>query len=66
VLRAPSLPQDQYAGHTFRIGAETAAALAEVEDSIIQTLGRWQSVAFLQYIRMPNERLAAVLCTLIA
>ena len=60
VLKTIGLPQGQYAGHSFRIGAASAAAQAGVEDSIIQTLGRWQSAAFLQYIRMPKEKLAAV------
>ena len=39
------------AGHSFRIGAATSAALAEVEDSIVQILGQWQSAAFLRYVR---------------
>ena len=60
------VPHRQYAGHSFRIGAATAAALAGVEDSMIQTLGRWQSSAFLQYIRTPKERLAAISRTLAA
>ena len=59
-LNRVGLPQHQYAGHSFRIGAATTAALAGIEDSTIQTLGRWHSAAFLQYIRMPGERLAAL------
>ena len=39
VLNNIGLPQHQYAGHSFRIGAGTTAALAGVEDSVIQTLG---------------------------
>ena len=49
----------QYAGHSFRIGAATMAALAEVPDSTIQMLGRWNSTAFLRYIRSPKDHLAA-------
>ena len=60
VLVDLGLPQHQYAGHSFRIGAATSAALAGIEDSTIQMLGRWHSAAFLQYIRMPKEKLAAL------
>ena len=60
ILSSLGLPQNDYAGHSFRIGAATTAALAGIEDSTIQALGRWQSAAFLQYIRMPREQLAAM------
>ena len=49
-----------YAGHSFRIGAATTAAATGVEDSIIKTLGRWESSAYLLYLRIPRERLAAL------
>ena len=49
-----------YAGHSFRIGAATTAAAKGVEDSLIQTLGRWKSSAYLTYVRLPPENLAAV------
>ena len=57
-LQAVGLPESDFAGHSFRIGAATAAACAGIEDSMIQTLGRWSSAAFLSYIRTPREQLA--------
>lgn len=60
ILRLLGLPAEDYAGHSFRIGAATSAALAGVEDSTIQILGRWQSAAFLRYIRTSQEHLATV------
>ena len=60
ILNCIGLHQDQYAGHSFRIGAATTAMAAGVADSTIQTLGRWHSAAFLQYIRTPKEHLASL------
>ena len=60
ILQLLGLPHCDYAGHSFRIGAATTAASMGVEDSMIQTLGRWHSAAFLQYIRTPKEQLAAM------
>ena len=58
VLETIGLPYQNFAGHSFRIGAATAAAKAGLEDSTIRTLGRWNSSAFLTYIRMPRDHLA--------
>ena len=52
-------------GHSFRVGAATAAAQAGLEDSTIQMLGRWRSSAYLRYIRIPRHVLAAVSTRLI-
>ena len=57
VLSSIGLPQNEYAGHSFRSGAATSAAIASVKDSMIQM----QSAAFLQYICLPREQLAAFL-----
>ena len=57
ILAAVRLPQDQYAGHSFHVGAATTAALVSIEDSTIKTLGWWHSAAFLQYICMPKGKL---------
>ena len=65
-LQAVGLPESNFAGHSFRIGAATAAANAGIEDSVIRTLGRWSSSAFLTYIRTPREQLARFSATLAA
>ena len=36
ILDVIGLPQNQYAGHSFRIGAATTAAVVGIEDSMIQ------------------------------
>ena len=50
-LSAAQLPAKDYAGHSFRIGAATTAAMSDLEDSTIQTLGRWKSSSYQLYIR---------------
>ena len=50
----------QYSGHSVRIGAATTAATVGIEDSLIKTLGRWESTAYLSYVRVPRDRLAGV------
>ena len=59
-LKRTGLDEQKYCSHTFRIGAATTAASKGMEDCIIKTLGRWESVAYLQYIRIPRERLARI------
>ena len=55
----------RYSGHSFTIGAATAAAQVGLPDSLIQTLGRWRSSAYLRYIRTPRSSLLAVSRTLL-
>ena len=64
-LTAAGVDSSRYSGHSFRIGAATMASAYGVEDSLIQTLGRWKSSAYLLYIRIPREKLAN-LSTLLA
>lgn len=52
------IDSSKYAGHSFRIGAATAAGAHGLHDSIIQTLGRWKSSAYQLYIQTPRDTLA--------
>ena len=65
-LQQAGIPSSQYSGHSFRIGAATTAARNGMEDSLIQTLGRWKSEAYKIYIRIPHQDLAAASATLLS
>ena len=57
-LEEAGYDQSRYCGHSFRIGAATTAAARGMEDAIIKTLGRWKSLAYLEYVKIPREQLA--------
>ena len=63
-LRTAGVDSAGYTGHSFHIGAATTAAQQGLEDSLIQTLGRWRSDAYKVYIRLPRAQLANVSRTL--
>lgn len=49
-----------YACHSFHIGVATTAAQRGIPDSLIKTLGRWQSAAYTTYIHTPQSTLCSV------
>ena len=54
VLQYFNLDEDRYKTHSFRIGAASWAAAKGMSDSQIRVFGRWNSNAFLRYIRIPT------------
>ena len=54
-LAAAGVDEGNYCGHSFRIGAATTAAKRGVEDSVIKTLGRWESTAYFQFAFLGNN-----------
>ena len=57
LLHQAGIDGSLYSGHSFRIGVASTAA---TNDSLIQTLGRWKSSAYLTYVRIPAKNLAAI------
>ena len=48
-LKAAGYDEEKYAGHSFRIRVVTTVAAAGIEDSLIKTLGGWQSTAYIHF-----------------
>ena len=54
-LTLAGIDQGNYASHSFRIGAATAAAAAGVPAHMIKMMGRWSSDAYTLYISNPER-----------
>lgn len=65
-LAEAGLKPENYAGHSFRIGAATTAAACGLPIATIKSLGRWRSEAYQLYIRLPQTQLAGISRTLAA
>ena len=65
LLSKGGLDSKEYAGHSFRIGAATTAASANLPPWLIKVLGRWSSDCFERYIKTPPSVLAQVSQTLV-
>ena len=59
-LAAAGIDAHLYSGHSFRIGAATTAVIRGIPDCLIKTLGRWQSSAYMLYVRTPSSVLQGV------
>ena len=46
--------------HSFRVGAATSAAAIGVPDYLIRALGRWNSDAYLLYVKLPRQQMSNV------
>ena len=64
ILQRSGIDHQKYSGHSFCIGVATTAASWGVQDSLIKTIGHWESVAYQLYVRTPREQLVAVTSTL--
>ena len=64
-LAAMGVVASKYAGHSFRIGVATTAASNGVQDSLIRTMGLWESSAYMLYIHTPKDRICTVATTLV-
>ena len=60
LLHQSGVDPKKYAGHSFRIGAATTASRHGVSEATIKMLGRWESSAYLRYIKTPRGQLASI------
>ena len=64
-LKEAGFDPSRYAGHSFQIGAATTATQRGVQDSLIKTLGRWESATYMVYVRTSRDTLCGVARTLV-
>ena len=60
LLHQSGVDPKKYAGHSFRIGAATTASRQGISEATIKMLGRWESSAYLRYIKTPRGQLASI------
>jgi hypothetical protein len=55
VAKGEGYDEAHFHTHSFRIGGASALAARGVPDHVIQSVGRWKSLAFLAYIRLSTR-----------
>ena len=56
-LRWTGIDDKSYCSHSVRIGATTTASAGSIEYSVFKTLGRRDSLTYLQYLKIPRANL---------
>ena len=64
-ISAGGIDAPSYAGHNFRIGTATTVAACGLPESLIKTFGRWESLAYMLYIRTSQSSLCTVVRKLV-
>ena len=65
-LQEAGMNPSLYAGHSFRMGAATTAAVAGIPAHTIKRLGRWSSEAYQVYIKLSDSSLGSISAALAA
>ena len=66
LLEKGGIKPDDYAGHSFRIGAATTAAAKKIPVWLIKSMGRWASDCYEVYVRTPEKTLIEASAKLLA
>ena len=64
VARSLSLDVSRYTTHSFRVGGASQLAAGGTPEYIIMKMGRWKSLAFLDYIRESSSFFSVALSKL--
>ena len=52
--------QGNFTTHSFHVGPASTAAALGVQDHMIRAIGRWNSDAYLTYVKLPRQRISDV------